>query len=256
MSRIQLLVQLILVAAAVPWACSPTADSPVATQDVPAAAVPSTIPPAPEPAIVPANATAPLKPDDYTISVTPSVLSDGKVKLEIETNIPGTIEVMADLSLSNQKPDDIAIGKTERVRIIDGKGEVTFTTSDLPRGHYESEVSFYPRWGFQDAASRATGIDRQIDATTKVGSLGSGATAAEVQDLKSGQKWVMLNVNPDQRWDASEWINRFGSYTELEVHELNPAIIKAYYFPRIDTTIFVNTLKGEISHWRLGQAHR
>ena len=150
MNRSQLLGQLVLLAATVPWACSPTTDSPAATQDLPAAAVPSTTPPTPEPPIVPAKTTAPLEHEDYRISVTPSVLSGGEVKLKIETNIPGTIEVMADLSLSNQKPDDIAIGKTERVRIIGGKGEVAFTTTELPRGHYESEVSFYPRWGFQE----------------------------------------------------------------------------------------------------------
>ncbi len=240
-------------------ACSPTADAPAAIQDaqgVPAAVGSSPAPPEPEPVASPVASPVALDPADYKISVIPSLLSDGTVKLKIETNIPGVIEVMADISLSGQKPNDVWIGKNQRVRIKGGQGEVTFVTSDLPKGRYESEVSFYPRWGFQDAASRATGIDRQIDATASLGSLGSGMTANEAQFRENGQKWVMMNVNPNQAWDAAKFTNRFGTFSELEVQGLNPSVIKAYYFPRIDTTIFVNALRGEISHWRLGQAHR
>ena len=40
----------------------------------------------------------------------------------------------------------------------------------------------------------------------------------------------------------------------MKVTRYNPDIIKGHYFPDIDVTVFVNTLKGEVSVWRLGRA--
>lgn len=194
-------------------------------------------------------------PIQYTLSIDPQVLPDGRVRLDVSDNIPGTIEVMVGLSLQGQAGDDGWIGKDERVRLIDGQGVVTFATDDLPKGTYDAEVSFYPRWGFQDDASRATGISDNLSASSSIALAGSGESSSDVQSKENGQRWVMENVTMGDPWRPSEWTERFGEYEELPVDRGNPEILKAYYFPSIDTTLIVNTLKTEITVWRLGKAH-
>lgn len=194
-------------------------------------------------------------PAEYSLSVDPQVLPDGRVRLEVSSNIPGTIEVMAGLSLQGQADDDVWVGKNERVRLTNGRGVVTLATSDLPKGKYDAEASFHPRWGFQDSTSRATGISENLSASSSLTLAGSGESAAEVQYRENGQKWVMEHVAMGDPWRPAEWVQRFGQYRELPVNRGNPEILKAYYFPRIDTTLIVNTLKREITIWRLGRAH-
>ena len=162
---------------------------------------------------------------------------------------------MAGLSLQGQADDDVWIGKNERVRLTNGRGVVTLDTSDLPGGEYDAEASFYPRWGFQDSTSRATGISENLNASSTLALAGSGASATDVQFKENGQKWVMEHVVMGDPWQPTELTNRFGEYEELPVDRGNPEILKAYYFPRIDTTLIINTLKKEITVWRLGRAH-
>lgn len=194
-------------------------------------------------------------PGGYKISAEPAVLPSGSVHVAIKTNIPGEIEVMANLSLHGQKDEEVWIGKDEKVRISKGSGEVTFATDDLPKGQYDVEVDFYPRWGFKDAPSRATGITKNLITISSVSLTGNGTSSADTQFKKNNQKWVMEHVATGDPWHPSDWTNKFGDYRELSVDRFNPKIIKAYYFPRIDMTVIVNTLKGEISTWRLGEAH-
>jgi hypothetical protein len=194
------------------------------------------------------------EPVDYEIAVNPDILPNGNVRLSLTTNIPGVIEVMAGLSLHGQAPDDVWIGKSERVRLTAGTGAVTFSTADLPPGRYDAEVNFYPRWGFMDARSRDSGISDGLGASSMLDLGGSGPSASDVQFKENGQRWVMQRVSMGDPWRPNEWIQRFGAYEELAVDRGNPEILKAYYFPRIDTTLIVNTLKGEISVWRLGRA--
>jgi hypothetical protein len=199
----------------------------------------------------------PVAPVEYTLTAIPEKLPNGDLRLGIKTNIPGTIEVMAAVSLHGQKGDDTYIGKDERVRIANGQGQTTFSTDDLPRGNYDVEVKFYPRWGFQDAASRSTGISKDLTTSSPITLGGSGVSAADVQFKENGQKWVMEHVAMGDPWHPAEWVQRFGKYRELTVDagQLNPNVIKAYYFPRIDMTILVSVMRGQITIWRVGQAH-
>ncbi|WP_146010716.1 hypothetical protein [Halomonas heilongjiangensis] len=48
--------------------------------------------------------------EGYSISAS-TQLDNNKLLLEFATNIPGTIEIMAGISISNQAPDDVWIGK-------------------------------------------------------------------------------------------------------------------------------------------------
>jgi hypothetical protein len=206
-------------------------------------------------ALTACNRTEPVVHREYTLSIKPDVFPNGNVLLDVETNIPGTIEVSAGLSLPGQGENDIWVGKNKYIRIVGGKGSVTLSTGDLPKGEYNAEVSFFPQWGFKDAMSRATGITDKLTASSRISLKGSGASTSEVLFKKNGQKWVMEHVNMGDPWRPAEWVKRFGHYQEIPVDYGNHRILKAYYFPRIDITLTVNILKGEISIWSLGKAH-
>jgi hypothetical protein len=191
-------------------------------------------------------------PEGYSISAS-SQLDDNKVLLELATNIPGTIEIMAGISLSNQDPDDVWIGKNKRVRLENGTGQVTFDVSDLPSGQYEVEATFYPRWGFQDEASKLSGIDENIEYTYPITLKGSGEPAEVAAQRNEDQKWVMENIIVGSEWEREFWMSRFGQWEEFPVTTRNPDIISNYYFESLDMTIIVNTLKDEVVTWRMGQ---
>lgn len=193
----------------------------------------------------------------YSLSVHPSLLLDGDVSIEIQTNIPGMIEVMAGIALSGQDEDETWIGKSERVTITNGQASVTLDTVDLPQGNYEAEVSFYPRWGFKDTKSQSTGITETLAASEPISIIGSGESAIDTQLKNKGQAWVIDNVTMGEPWHPADWRKRFGQYEEIPIDSkaLNPKIIKAYYFPKIDMTLIVNKLEAEIVIWRMGRAN-
>lgn len=74
-------------------------------------------------------------------------------------------------------------------------------------------------------------------------------------EVDSNKKmWVMENVNIGDRWNLPDVVDKLGSFEQLTVKNRNPNIIKAFYFPEADMTIFVNTLKNKIATWRTGKA--
>jgi hypothetical protein len=248
------------IAAVVVAACGSEAPAPAPSSAAPAPASANADPSASAEADPSAPAVAePTTPNPpaggYTLGVKPTVLHGGDVRLDVVTNIPGVIEVMAGLSLHGQAGNDVHIGKSERVRVANGSGSVIISASDLPQGRYDAEVSFYPRWGFQDPVSRASGISENIEVVEPITIVGSGESAVAAKIRNEGQKWVMENFTMGDPWTPNEWVNRFGNYSELPISRGNPRILKAYYFPRIDMTLIVNVLKGEIVVWRLGQAN-
>ena len=194
-----------------------------------------------------------LTPEEYTLAVQGRVVGDNRVQVDVSTNIPGVIELMSGVSLANQAPDDIFVGKTERITIRDGAGQTTFDVSDLPQGEYEVEATFYPRWGFQDERSRATGIAEEIESRQPLTFDGSGESVAAVSEQNEGQRWVMENVSMGMAWNPAEWRNRFGAWEEFAATTRNPNIIVNYYFDSIDMTLVVNTLKGEVVTWKMGR---
>jgi hypothetical protein len=192
--------------------------------------------------------------ESYALSVHSRQLSDERVLIEITTNIPGTIELMAGLELVGQAPDDIFIGTHERVKVTNGAGKVIFDVSTLPSGEYEATAGFYPRWGFKDDESRATGITESLADAQLLSLRGSGEPASALIERNKGQNWVMDNAVPiGKAWEPSKWVNRLGMWKEIPVTTRNPRIIKNYYFESVDMTVVVNTLKNEIVTWRMGQ---
>ena len=87
---------------------------------------------------------------EYSITVQAIEIEGKKVRLSINSNIPGNIELMAGVSLMGQAPEDTYIGKSERVKVSNGISEIIIDVSDLPSGEYEAEANLYPTWGLQD----------------------------------------------------------------------------------------------------------
>ena len=191
---------------------------------------------------------------EFTVDVAPTVIGPSEVDVEIRSNIPGTIEVMLGLGLADQDPDDVFIGTSKRITIKNGRATATISKPGLPSGKYEVEVSFYPRWGPQDSIAKAAGANSEIHALQTVAIEGTGEPPEAAQQRENDQRWIMENVYGGTRWDRSYWVGRFGEHRQLTITRLNPRIIKAYYFKSLDMTIFVNELKGEVSHWKTGRA--
>ena len=257
-----------------------TASSQATTEPSPASAttpVPVTPAGSPEPSSVPATVTAPThtptattetSPEpspvpapttQYEVSIAPLVLNGSKVKVNITTNVPGEIEVVADLTLAGQASDDVAIDtRAKYVLIHNGKGQTTLDGSTLPTGKYEVKVNLYPWWGLKDDVSKSCGLKQDlgysIGATAVVTLTGTGESAEAVEKRKQGQRWVESNVFGGTKWDPSSWVAKFGSWEELEVSSGNPQILKMFYFKSIDMSLMVNVLKGEIVTWQLGKA--
>ena len=206
-----------------------------------------------EQAAVAENEPVSHPPEGYSISVSGRSLSDGQVHLELTTNIPGTIDLMASISLADQAPDDTWIGKNERVRLVNGTGQATFDVSDLPTGQYEVETSFYPRWGFQDEESRSSGANESLEHSHPISLKGSGESSELATQRNEDQQWVIENVIMGSEWDSSFWRDRFGEWEEFPVTSRNPDIISNYYFESLDMTLIVNTLKDEVVVWRMGR---
>lgn len=214
-------------------------------------------------------ASSPPVTAQYEIFIEPRMLDDSNVEAFITTNIPGEIEVVADLALvadlvlASQAPDGVdvwVIGTHSRhVSVCDGEGTAILDGSELPTGEYAVEVALYPWWGLKDDVSRSCGINQDlgysIDATATVTLTGSGESVEDVRRRNEGRRWVMSNFRMGQKWDPAFWRAKFGEWKQLEVDRYNPAIIKAYYFESIDMTLIVNVLKGEIDTWRDGEAH-
>ncbi|MBE0506642.1 MAG: hypothetical protein IBX50_07970 [Marinospirillum sp.] len=206
-----------------------------------------------KPANVAENKSASHPPEGYSVSVSGRSLNDSQVHLVLTTSIPGTIELMASISLADQAPDDTWIGKNERVRLVNGIGQATFDVSDLPTGQYEVAANFYPRWGFQDEESRSSGVSESLEHSHPISLKGSGESSELVAQRNEDQQWVIENVIMGSEWDPSFWRDRFGEWEEFPVTTRNPDIISNYYFESLEMTLIVNTLKDEVVVWRMGR---
>lgn len=193
----------------------------------------------------------------YSLDVTAHTVGDGKVELDITTNIPGTIAVMANIDLRNQKGDDLYVGTDNgQVIVAHGVGKAILDVSKLPRGKYQADIGFYPDWGFKDSISRATGIRSNI-ALTKPIEFGSHSTvsASEQISQKQNQIWVMNHALPETPWRPAEWRKRFGASVFVPVVDdtWDSSIVKDYYFPSIDMRIRVNTRLHQIMGFEMGR---
>ena len=96
-------------------------------------------------------------------------------------------------------------------------------------------------------------ISEKTRAITTVESYVSKAQA-KVDPDNSGQQWAMINLIHGSRYDLGQLSEKLGKFEQVQVTRWNPQIIKGYFFPESNITVFLNSYKADISHWRLGRA--
>lgn len=175
------------------------------------------------------------------------------VFVDIMTNIPLPVKVAVGINLQEQKPKAISIGTSKFVTLTDNPYPVIFDISreKLPTGKYNVEVDFYPKWGAKDGHKLAKKIKTRISASLPISLITSYGNVNERKEKDRLLKWVFENVIIGTSINVVQ--TKIGKYEVLEVLNRNPRIIKAYYYKKIDLTIFVNILKGEVATWRLGK---
>ena len=182
-------------------------------------------------------------------------LEKQKVVFNVWTNLCGLNEGFANVDLAGQRDDDIAIGASEKIRMRKGRGKVKVDTSTLPRGDYELSVVWYPRWGARDARARAAKPGTRVMSNTmRLRIEKTGPSAKDVARLQKARKEIMLNTSMGMPWKLGPYEDRYGKGERLQVTRYNPRVISAYYFPTLDMTFIVNTLRGTLVTWRLGKA--
>lgn len=73
---------------------------------------------------------------------------------------------------------------------------------------------------------------------------------------QAGREWVMTEVYPGVPWDSKYFFKKLGISESFDPEDLNPRIVKMFYFPDIDMTIMVNINKNEVMAWRDRRATR
>lgn len=226
-------------------------------EDLLRAKYPSLVPKSPLPAAPESSTSPPMEVGEgkWQLDLSARPLPGRKVEFTITTNIPLPIDVMAEVHLVGGKPRDPWIGYQERVGVDKSPMVIVLDTSkseeSLPKGNYEARVFFNSRYAKNPQAAAIKGSYKP---TCELGTLGSGESAAARMKREQQQRWVMENIIGGDAWSPIEWWWRFGKSEEVPLDAgLNPRVLKAFYFPDIDMTFIVNTLKGEITAWRLGR---
>ena len=173
----------------------------------------------------------------------------------MKTNIPLPVEVMAGISLKNQKPNDTFIGYNKRVKLSKNNQKFILdankSNKKLPRGNYWATIAYYPRWGAKNGNPKALLISEQLSDTVSLCLDASGVPSTDIIEKNKLQRWTMENVVTGTKWVEKDFVKRLGSYEKIKA-EIN--LHDAYYFTKINMTFLVNTYKGTITVWRNGRA--
>lgn len=216
--------------------------------------------------IVQLSAATVFSTSNYWIKVRPTVIGPYSVLVDIQTNIPGSVSLGANLELMGLKSSDTFIGtQFTKVSINNGKGSTVIDANlkntmpgrkggfKLPSGSYNVVVSFHPLWHENKQFAKENNIEKNIEGKATVKLTASGEASKNTKKMLEGQRWLMENVVPGDKWDPVFLEKKFGPYLELEyLGDFNPRIIKLYYFKSIDITITVNVHKMIIDTWDIG----
>jgi len=63
----------------------------------------------------------------------------------------------------------------------------------------------------------------------------------------------MENVTMGMKYDFNFLYDKLGDYEQIPLTRGNPNILKAFYYPKADMTIIVNTYYMQIDVWRKGR---
>lgn len=194
-------------------------------------------------------------PANPKIELEATVKNENTVNFLIKTNIPLPVEFMASIDLKDQKPDETYIGASKKIKIKSSPYSFDFDISEykLPNGEYNAEVTFYPQWGADNGNELAKKINTKVLGSTSINLKTAYGSADEKKEIDKKQIWVMNNVIVGTIWNADKFIEKLGEYQELKVTNRNAEIIKVYYFPEADMTIFVSKPKKSVLTWRIGK---
>ncbi|AFY69036.1 hypothetical protein Pse7367_0735 [Thalassoporum mexicanum PCC 7367] len=190
----------------------------------------------------------------YNLSVFGKDLGDGRVQVDVQTNIPGTIETVIRIDLANQKSGDLYIGTNIRkLTVQNGTAQAIYDASALPKADYKVKVSFLPGIDSNKTLANEIGINESIKDESQLFLGGSRMSVESFAKRLEGQQWISSNVYSGYPWNPSEWLDRFGSWQEFPISRGNPDILKNFYFESIDMTVSVNVLKNEVVTFRDGK---
>jgi hypothetical protein len=198
----------------------------------------------PEPAARHANLSVQAKP-----------LSNNKVELIVESDLPHPVLLSGEASLHGQRSEDIYIGYFERLRLDSSRQTFVLDASkegkDLPNGDYDVIVQFNPAWAAEpDASPLLSEFTRKITDATRVRLTDGKISAKEADARNRARYWLMTTFYADMPWKESKFVQHLGRY------ELIPAEWghhKGYYFPKADMTVLVNLLTKTASAYRDGK---
>ena len=193
-------------------------------------------------------------PANPMIDLEATVKNENTVNFLIKTNIPLPVKFMASIDLKNQKPDEIYIGCSKIIKVESSPYSFDFDISEqkLPSGEYNTEVTFHPQWGADNGNELAKNIIRKVMVTMSINLKTAYGSAGERKKIDKKQSWVMDNVIVGTIWNVEEFVEKLGEYQELKVTNRNAKIIKAYYFPEANMTVFVSKPKKSVLTWRIG----
>lgn len=194
-------------------------------------------------------------PANPNIELETTVKNKNTINFLIITNIPLPVEFMVSIALKGQKPDETYIGASKKIKFESSPYSFDFDISEykLPNGEYNAEVTFYPQWGADNGNELAKKINTKIMDSTSINLKTVYGSADERKEIDKKQIWVMDNVIVGTIWNADKFIENIGKYQELKVTNKNAEIIKVYYFPEADMTIFVSKPKKSVLTWRIGK---
>jgi len=193
-------------------------------------------------------------PTNLKIDLEATVKNENTVNFLIKTNIPLPVEFMASIDLKDQKPDETYIGASKKIKFESSPYSFDFDISEykLPNGEYNAEVTFYPQWGADNGNELAKNIIRKVMVSKSINLKTAYGSADKRKKIDKKQSWVMDNVIVGTIWNVEEFVEKLGEYKELKVTNRNAEIIKVYYFPAADMTIFVSKPKKSVLTWRIG----
>lgn len=199
-----------------------------------------------------ANNSIPTTPK---IDLEATVKNENTVNFLVKTNIPLPVEFMASIDLKDQKPDETYIGCSKKIKVESSPYSFDFDLSEhkLPSGEYNAEVTFYPQWGADNGNELAKKINTKVMGSVPINLKTAYGSADERKEIDKKQSWGINNVIVGTIWNADKFIEKLGEYQELKVTNRNAEIIKVYYFPEADMTIFVSKPKKSVLTWRIGK---
>jgi hypothetical protein len=191
-------------------------------------------------------------PDSLFIDLDINMKTKDIVEYLVKTNIPLPVKCMFGFDLKGQAPDDLWVGSSKKVTINKSpfSYELNISEDKLPSGNYQASVAYYHFWGARDGNDLSKKINQDIENSVNVVLETSNDNLKTRKELDKKQLWVMNNLWAGVKWDEKNVVNYLGKYEELIVSNRNSAIIKVFYFPDADMTIFISKPLNEILTWR------